>query len=58
VTFILMLAWVVAAVWLWRRASVDGAAGWWLWFALAVIAPVAMYAVAWKIARQYHGRGF
>ncbi len=56
-TVILMALWVVAAIWLWRRASADGAAGWLRWLALAVIAPVAMYALASKITRHRQARG-
>jgi uncharacterized membrane protein YhdT len=52
VTIILLAAWLVAAVLIWRRASEDDASRWLKWLAVVVMLPVASFAVAYYIAKH------
>jgi hypothetical protein len=52
---LLMIAWVVAAIALWRHASTEGTAGWWKWLAIAVAMPLIFFIVGyemWKATRR------
>lgn len=48
---LLMVAWVVAAVALWRHASTEGTAGWWKWLAITVALPLIWFVVGYEISK-------
>ena len=56
VTYLFMLAWVAAAVLLWRQAAVEAAPGWHRWLAIAVALPLVCYVVGRQLNKYVDRR--
>lgn len=51
-TYLLMAAWVAAAVFLWKQAAVEGTPGWHRWLAVVVALPLVMYVVGRQLNKR------